>query len=210
MLAQVVVKWSSPLGSTGGGSAWLWREHLVRAHADAPWSALSVSRGTHSLRIISTDPEASQWLRANLKSLSEDATLGQLGPPNLISSSVCACTAPPTTYRVSMGVIARAGEAWRGMDADGLGGQERKQLEDRFARQIAQRLAVFGVEIAADSLCLEIVDDGHARPIRLQGGGNAHALARKDMVLRTAWRIQGELAVGGLTHIGYGRLFQMR
>jgi len=210
MLAQVVVKWSSPLGSTGGSSAWLWRERLVRTYAEAPWSALSVSRGTHSLRIISTDPEASQWLRASLKALSEDAALGQLGPPNLISSSVCACIAPDTTYRVSMGVIARAGEAWRGLDADALGGPQRKQLEDRFARQIAQRLAVFGVQLAAESLCLEIVDDGQVRRIRLQGGGSAHALARKDMVLRTAWRIQGELAVGGLTHVGYGRLFSIR
>ena len=207
MLTQVVVKWPSQIGATDGSSAWQWREHLVRAHADAPWSALSVSRGTHSLRIISTEPAASLWLRANLKALNEDAALGAMGPPTLISTSVCACTAVQKTYRVSMGVIARAGEAWRGMDAATLAGQQRTQLEDRFARQIAQRLAEFGVQIEPQSLCLEIVDDGQARPIRLQAEGNAHSLARKDMVLRTAWRLQGEFAVGRLTHVGYGRLF---
>jgi hypothetical protein len=180
----------------------------MRVLPDAPWDELNVSRGMHALQVIATAPSASAWLAANHARFANDTNLLDLGKPRLVQTTVCACSVE-ATYRVAMGVISKAGEPWGAWGSEGLPEKAREELSSRFAVQVSRRLADFGVPVEADALCLKIVHDGQPRPIRMPET-RAFALARKDLVIEMAWRLTGEIAVGRLNKVGYGRLFPAR
>lgn len=181
----------------------------MRVLPEGPWDELNVSRGVHALQVIATDSAASAWLATNHIRLAEDANLLHLGKPRLVRTKVCACSVP-ATYRVAMGVISKAGEPWDAWGAERLSGKARDELATRFAVQVSRRLADFGVPVEVDALCLQIIDDGQPRPVPMPSTPRGFALARKDVVLSMAWRLTGEIAVGRLNKVGYGRLFPAR
>jgi hypothetical protein len=177
----------------------------MRVWPDGPWDELNVSRGMHALQVIATAPSASAWLAANHARFANHPNLLDLGNPRLVHSTVCACSVE-ANYRVAMGVISKAGEPWDSWGSERLPAKAREELSSRFAVQVSRRLADFGVPVEPDALCLRIINDGQPRPIPMPGT-RGFALARKDLLLAMAWRLTGEIAVGRLNKVGYGRLF---
>jgi hypothetical protein len=209
---QTILRWAS-LGPESK-SSWAWREALQAMVPTAPWEQLSVSQGTHALQVISTDSAASRWL-ADQQALFTGGCLEEMGPKRLVQRRVSACS-KQTMYRVPMVVVAKAGERWAGLEGAALSDDQRVSLALRFSAQVAKMLVDFGSlpaqvgELAAN-LNLRLVEDGEARPIRMNSGGGGgrggFALGRKGVVISSPWRLEGEFQIGRLKTVGYGRMF---
>lgn len=216
---QTVLRWNTNEPSQASTA---WKAAFSATHQDAPWQHLAVVQSNTALSLVAKHPDASRWLTDNIGTLSR-VVMGFLNrvitmehlelQPNIRVQAQMFWA-----YDLPKVVVAKSGQDWSGLNEGKLSEEKRAKLASRFAVQLQEQLALFGLSADGDPpLQIEIVDDGVPMPIKESlptskagsaGRAEQSLLARKGMKLRTIHRIEGDFSVGQLVGLGYGRVFR--
>lgn len=198
-----------------------WRTAFVAAGIGTydDWNKIRVSATHRQVWIVAGEPSANAFIEAHLDGIA--ATLAHIcnGPVPLEISDraigVRACTDKLWAYRIPKLVVEKKAGDWSAHFKALLDPSLRSSIERKVERSIRRELDMWGRlphALDNDAPFLVLSQPGRAMPIpaitsqRSGHGKPVNVLTRLQPVFLSYWRLEGQIFVGPLASLGYGRI----
>lgn len=212
------------MGSWRAMSAGDWRKRWVTAGVGSyeDWNRLRVTANGERLWVTAGSPETSGWLdesRIDVLASLVAAVVGDVVPMEVRERTVRVRAEPSGlyAYRFPRLVVAKGGGQWEAHFTASLSPELRIGLVNQVERALRREFLTWDAlpsYLAYNSQFVVLFDPGHAQIVpavsgeRSGHGKPVHALIRKGVTFLSPLRIDGDLAIGSLTSLGYGRMLR--
>ena len=202
-------------------SATDWRTLFVQSSTGTfqDWNSIRVVAVRDLLWLIAGNPAATTWLRANLDSVAGVIadTTGQSIPLEVRERQIGVRSDRERlwAYRIPRFVADKNARDWTPQMQPSLADDDREKLARSIEAGLRRELSAWDrlpIELDNNQPFIAISSPGRAVPVRAISsersghGKGVSVLVRSHLVFLSYWRFQGDLSVGPLASLGFGRL----